>query len=264
MNVHCERRGEGSPLLLVHGIGHRWQAWEPVMDLLAAHHHVIAVDLPGFGASPVPAGGMPKNMAATVAALGEFLAGLGIQRAHVAGNSLGGAIALELAASGLVASATAFSPAGFFTDAERRRALRILSIMRATTFQPEPLLRRTLSRPAIRSRSFGQLVAHPDRLDLERAIGDALAFRRGAGFRAVARTAREYSCLATPTVPVTVAWGTRDRILPPNQAERARQRLPNARHVPMPDCGHVPMSDDPELTARLILQTTGALLTDGT
>ncbi len=262
MTVNFIRRGSGTPLVLIHGIGHRWQAWEPVLDQLAAHHEVIAFDLPGFGASPIPAGGMPRNMTGTVTQVGQFFTEIGIEQPHVAGNSLGGAIALELAAAGLVASATAFSPAGFFTEAERRRAVRTLGFMRASSFQPRPLLRRALAQPAIRSRSFGALVAYPDRISAERAFGDTMALRNGAGFRPVARSSRDYSYAGQPTVPVTVAWGAKDRILPPLQAERARQRLPQARHVALADCGHVPMSDAPDQVARLVLQTTGAVPVD--
>jgi pimeloyl-ACP methyl ester carboxylesterase len=57
-------------------------------------------------------------------------------------------------------------------------------------------------------------------------------------------------------VPVTIAWGTRDRLFRPRQAGRARDRLPAARHVLLPGCGHVPMSDDPDLVASVILTTT--------
>jgi pimeloyl-ACP methyl ester carboxylesterase len=77
----------------------------------------------------------------------------------------------------------------------------------------------------------------------------------------VAKSALDYRFAGAPTVPVTVAWGTHDRILRPSQAERARELLPQARHVPLPGCGHVPMSDDPDLVASLILQTTGARVT---
>ena len=123
MWVNTERRGSGDALLLIHGIGHRWQAWEPVIDKLAEHHSVVAIDLPGFGRSPVPEGGMPGSMLATVGLIAGYLKDEGLERPHVAGNSLGGAIALELAAAGLVSSATVFSPGGFYTEAERRRAL---------------------------------------------------------------------------------------------------------------------------------------------
>jgi pimeloyl-ACP methyl ester carboxylesterase len=54
-------------------------------------------------------------------------------------------------------------------------------------------------------------------------------------------------------VPVTVGWGTRDRLLVPRQAQRARAALPQARHVPLPACGHIPMSDDPDGVAALLL-----------
>ena len=104
-------------------------------------------------------------------------------------------------------------------------------------------------------------MTQPGRLDLDRLVGDAIALRDGAGFRAVARSANRYAFQGRPSVPVTVAWGTRDRILRPRQADRARERLPDARHVPLPGCGHVPMSDAPDLVARLILQTTGAVPT---
>ncbi|HCU52375.1 MAG TPA: alpha/beta hydrolase, partial [Micromonosporaceae bacterium] len=70
-----QRRGSGSPLVLIHGIGHRWQAWEPVLDELAEHHEVLAIDLPGFGKSPVPDGGMPPDMAATVASVAAVFPG---------------------------------------------------------------------------------------------------------------------------------------------------------------------------------------------
>src|SRR5512140_3471195 len=117
MELHHHRRGSGEPLVLIHGIGHRWQAWLPVLDRLAAHHDVVAIDLPGFGASPVPPRGTAHDMAAAVRYLGEFFEAHGLDTPHVAGNSLGGGIALELAAAGLARSATALAPVGFFTSA---------------------------------------------------------------------------------------------------------------------------------------------------
>jgi pimeloyl-ACP methyl ester carboxylesterase len=261
MKVNFDRRGEGPPLVLIHGIGHRWQAWEPVLDALALHHDVISLDLPGFGESPMPDDGMP-DMSGTVIRVGEFFDSLGLRQPHVAGNSLGGAIALELAASDVVASATAFSPAGFFTEAERRQAVRTLGFMRASTFQPQAVLRRALALPIVRAQSFGRLVVHPERISAERAFGDTMALRRCTGFRSVVRSSKDYSYVGQPSVPLTVAWGAHDRILPPHQADRARERLPQARHVTLPGCGHVPMSDEPRLCARIVLETTGAFAPD--
>jgi pimeloyl-ACP methyl ester carboxylesterase len=256
MTVFFERSGAGEPLVLVHGIGHHWRAWEPVIGRLAEHHDVIAVDLPGFGRSPGPA--RSDGMPGAVAGLAEFFAAEGLDRPHVAGNSLGGAIALELAAAGLVRSATALSPAGFATPAQARRALAVLRGHRYGAFTPTPVLRLFYRTEFGKRFSFGWLVSRPGVLTAERALSDTLALRGGKGFAAVARRGRAYAFAGGPAgVPVTVAWGSRDRILPPVQAGRAREILPAARHVTLDGCGHVPMSDDPAAVARVILETTG-------
>ena len=251
------RLGTGPPLVLLHGLGHRWQGWEPVIDRLAAHHDVVALDLPGFGASP-PDHDEAPGVPALAAAVAGLLAAEQVDRPHVAGCSLGGAIALELAAAGLAASVTAFSPAGFATAGERRRALAILRMLRAATFLPAPAIRGVLRSRSLAALCFAALVAHPSRLDHQRMVDDALAMRRGRGFGPVARSVRRYRFAGEPAVPVTIAWGDRDRILRPHQADRARARLPSARHVTLRGCGHLPMTDAPELVASTILTTTGA------
>ena len=252
------RSGSGPPLLLLHGIGHRWQAWEPVIDRVGAHHDVIAVDLPGFARSPLPPGGVLTAMPSLVAAVSAFLTDEGIERPHVAGNSLGGAIALELAAADHAASVTALSPAGFATRRQRRRARAILGTLRASAFLPASVLGAAMRSGAVRTLAFGPLVARPGRLSPQRTLDDALALRRAPGFRDASQMLQDYRCVTDPTVPVTIAWGDRDRILRPRQAATARARLPRARHVELPGCGHVPMSDDPDLVACVILETTGA------
>src|SRR5258708_1774749 len=115
MKLSFDRRGSGEPLVLIHGIGHRWQAWEPVIDRLAAHHDVIAIDIPGFGESPMLELGPGERPTMDVAMrqIAESFKDFGIERPHVAGNSLGGALALELAKAGHAASVTALSPGGF-------------------------------------------------------------------------------------------------------------------------------------------------------
>lgn len=263
MQLSSARCGSGTPLLLIHGIGHRRQAWDPVLDRLAEHHDVIAVDLPGFGQSPPPPSDVPYTMAAAVELLSQACAELGVDRPHVAGNSLGGALALEMAVAGLAASATALSPAGFYTTAERRWALGTLGVdrflVRAT---PRPVLRLVARSTLLRTLAMNTVVARPARLSAERAYGDMLALRNAPGYAAVARAAMHYRFRGIPQVPVTVAWGTRDRILLPRQADRARAALPAARHVPLPGCGHVPMSDDPDLVAQVILDTAARATTE--
>jgi len=261
VDLNYERRGTGAPLLLIHGLAHRWQAWEPVLDKLAAHHDVIAVDLPGFGQSPIPPAGLPPSLPKLAGALGSFLASLGVDRPHIAGNSLGGALAFELGRTGRARSVTALAPLGLSTAAEAWLSLAVLVEHRALTFAPQALIRRVLASPSGRRMSMRMIMTRPESLTTQRCLGDSLAMRRGKGFVPVARGARGYHLPALSGIPVTVAWGERDRILLPRQADRARTLLPDARHVTLLRCGHVPMGDDPDLVATTILQTTGASFT---
>uniref|UniRef100_UPI000623F9CD alpha/beta fold hydrolase n=1 Tax=Allosalinactinospora lopnorensis TaxID=1352348 RepID=UPI000623F9CD len=134
-----DRRGRGAPVVLLHGLGHRRQAWYPVLGRLARWHEVIALDLPGFGQSPGPAGGDRYDLHSLVDAVQRVCAELGLERPHVAGNSLGGAIALELGAQGAAASVTALSPIGF-SPALTRTGFRLLARgARAAARIPEPV-----------------------------------------------------------------------------------------------------------------------------
>jgi pimeloyl-ACP methyl ester carboxylesterase len=255
MNISYSRRGSGTPLVLLHGIGHRWQAWEPVLDKLAEAHDVIAMDLPGFGKSPsLPE---PYSVPVAVQAAVRTFKELGIERPHLAGNSLGGMLALELASAGHASSVTALAPAGFWGSARGRIwALRMLSVIRASGRLPERTRVAVMSRKSLRMASGSLLFGHPSRVPVEAMLADLEAMAAAPGFDAVARAGRDYFFSSpAPAVPVTVAWGTRDRILWPSQARRAALLLPAAQHVSLPGCGHVPMHDEPETVARVILQT---------
>lgn len=254
------RRGpaDGTPVVLLHGIGHRRQAWGPVADRLAEHHDVIAPDLSGFGQSPAFAGEVQYSMDnACDHLLGQFER-WGVTKPHVVGNSLGGAIALELGARGLVSSVTALSPAGFFGPLNRFQALVPLMLMRLLALlTPKALLRRLAGSPLGRRLIGFPLYAHPERHDAEATYGDSLALKHATAFERTAVEGVVYRFDSHVPVPTTVAWGTRDRLLPYAQAATARARLPYARHEPLPGAGHVPMTDDPELVVRLVEQTIG-------
>lgn len=244
--------------MLVHGIGSQWPAWEPVLDRLAAQRDVIALDLPGFGMSPP----LPSGVAPTVPALAdsvmELLEQLEVSRPHVAGNSMGGWIALELARRGVVASATALSPAGFWNRREvaySRASLRLtVRIARAL----DPIADRMTASAALRTLLFGQVVARPWRIPAEDAAGALRALARSPAFDATLTvlTAGHFTGGADVSVPVTIAWGDRDRLLIPRQAGRAVRAIPGARLATLEGCGHVPMSDDPERVVQVLLEAS--------
>ncbi|HEX6469446.1 MAG TPA: alpha/beta hydrolase [Streptosporangiaceae bacterium] len=262
MDVVFERRGKGPPLVLLHGIGHRWQAWEPVFDLLAADRDVIALDLPGFGASPVLPADTKYDMDAAMRFLAEFFDELKLGRPHIAGNSLGGLFALEAADRCLVSSATALSPAGFFTPLELWYATTTLRASWLAAGAPAPLIRLLARDLRRRKLLFGHIYGRPEQLDVETLIADAKALRAAPAFIPMLRAGRNLTTFAgtCDKVPVTIAWGTHDRLLGRAQAVRAQQRLPGARFVWLPDCGHVPMGDNPELVAELLLEGSSSPL----
>lgn len=250
-----DRKGAGEPLVLIHGIGHRRQAWGPIVNQLAEKYDVISVDLAGFGESPAYPKSVPYDMDVACENLADNFAEWGIERPHVAGNSLGGAIALELGARGLASSVTALSPAGFFGRINRFQAFFLLLVLRVSSLLPDRLLH-ALSHAAIGRRIIGSaLYVHPERLTADEVYGDALALKHASAFERTIKAGVTYKFDRPVPVPTTVAWGTKDRILPFSQSATARERLPAARHVALPHCGHVPMIDDPELIIRVIEQT---------
>ena len=257
--MNHERRGRGEPLVLIHGIGSHWQIWSPVIDRLAEHHDVIAADSPGFGRSPALPPGVDPTVEAYATAFERFFGELGLRRPHVAGNSMGGGIALELARRGAARSVTAISPVGFWTRRERRFCQRSLGLARGV---PAPLAeagagagrqqRRANAAHGAVLRPPWRIPAADARLTLEDswaapAFSEALAAFDRYSFRA----AHELQA------PVTIAWGSRDRLLLfGRQAPRARRVLPHARHVTLDGLGHTPFYDDPALVAEVMLRAT--------
>ncbi|KQY55984.1 hypothetical protein ASD11_16010 [Aeromicrobium sp. Root495] len=250
------RQGSGPPLVLLHGIGHRRQIWDPILDDLATRYDVIAPDLSGFGESPAFAGGVAYSMENAVEHLAGQFDEWGVVKPHVVGNSLGGAIALELGSRGMVSSVTALSPAGFFGPVSRFQALFALLVLRIVAFiSPLPVLRAVAGTSFGRSASGFLLYAHPERQSAEGALGDALGLKHATAFERTAKQGVTYKFDRQVPVPTTIAWATKDRILPYSQSATAKDRLPGAHHVPLPGCGHVPVIDDPELVTRVIDET---------
>jgi len=181
---------------------------------------------------------------------------LGLDRPHVVGNSLGGAIALELGARNAARSVTALSPAGFFGPANRFVALAQLIALRAVSLASPDAVLRAVSATSLGRRIIGSsLYAHPERVDAATTLGDARAMKASKAFERVALAAMQYRFNRRISVPTTIVWGTRDRLLPFSQSATARERLPEAEHVGLVDAGHVPMVDQPEKLVQIISET---------
>lgn len=258
VEVSYERTGAGAPLVLLHGIGHHRQAWDPVLRILAAERDVIAVDLPGFGASPALPHGLAHDRRTMVPVLGSFFEALGVVRPHVAGNSLGGLLALELGREGLARSVTALSPAGFWTPSERRYAFGVLRAMRgAALAMPMPLIERLSRSSPGRAALTSTIYARPGRRSPAAVVSETVALREATGFRQTLEAGSGVTFADdVPGVPVSIAWGSKDRLLPRRQGVRAGRAIPRARLVRLPGCGHVPMNDDPAAVARVVLDTS--------
>jgi pimeloyl-ACP methyl ester carboxylesterase len=246
--------------VLLHGIGHRRQAWDAVLPLLASHRELVPVDLPGHGESPPLAVDGRSVSGILIQEIVGLLDELGLDRPHVAGCSLGGLLALEIAASGRAASVTALSPAGFWTSiGELRYAVAVNKAMQAAGRLVRPLGPALSRGTAGRALIYALIVAKPSQVRPEQAWGDMAAFLdSSSAMNMILAAATPFAESIPARVPVTIAWGTRDRLLLPRQAQIAMARLPQAQLVPLPGCGHVPMTDNPQLVADVLLRGSQA------
>ncbi|HLI60092.1 MAG TPA: alpha/beta fold hydrolase [Solirubrobacteraceae bacterium] len=257
MELAHDRTGSGPALVLLHPLGADRHVWEPVVPALAAERTVVAVDLPGFGRTPALTGVTPTP-AALAEAVADGLARLelpadGDGRVHVAGNSLGGWVALELALRGVAASVTAIAPAGLWPEPLLPKASSTHILARAL----EPLALAALGSPRGRRALLGGTIVHPERMTAAQARRLVRAYGRAPGFIAVndAMRAGRLSELDRITVPVTLVWPDHDRLVrrPVSVPERMRS-------VVLRDAGHIPMWDAPEeLVAMLLAGSAQAL-----
>ncbi len=256
MKLSFSRTGTGPPLVLLHGVGHRRQAWDSVLDLLAPHRDLIVPDLPGHGESPpLLLDGQPVAQA-LLHAVTDLLDDLGLERPHMAGNSLGGRLALEAGAAGRAGTVTALSPAGFFRGpldiAYSRAVFKAMGEAGEWLRPAAPVLAdSTVGRAVL----YGAIVSRPSLMTPEQALGDMDAFLDSKdALETVLAGLGQFTGSIPADVPVTIAWGSKDRLLSRRQALVAKQRLPEAKFVLLRGCGHVPMTDDPELVARVLLR----------
>jgi pimeloyl-ACP methyl ester carboxylesterase len=241
------RGGSGEPLVLIHGIGHTWRGWKPMLPGLEQRFDVLAVDLPGFGHSPSLPAGMESTPETLADAVEDALDEAGFEQPLVCGNSLGGWISLELARRGRVRGVVAISPAGLGLPREMQWAAGLLRFMRRVAGgapAPEALLRN----PVGRTLFGGPTLGRPWRADPDDLLEQAPLFAHAPGFEpTLEHLELQPTGLDTIRCPVLLLWGTHDVILLPRQGRRFERLIPNADLKYLKGLGHVPMSDDPDL-----------------
>ncbi|HET8978856.1 MAG TPA: alpha/beta fold hydrolase [Solirubrobacteraceae bacterium] len=255
------RGGRGTPMVCLHGFTDTWRSWELVLPRLERHHDVLAPTLPGH------AGGPPLNGRADVdALLDELEAAMdraGFATAHLVGNSLGGFLALRLAARGRARSVVALAPAGGWAagDTSYRETLRYFTVMRQLVRQAAPHAEQIAATPEGRRRATEAITTNHAHIPPE-LIAHMIRGAAGCdGAPALISYASEHGYdldAERVTCPVRIIWGTDDRVLAwPQTAVRYRDSwLPNAEIVELDGVGHCPQLDVPLQTAQLILGFT--------
>jgi pimeloyl-ACP methyl ester carboxylesterase len=249
MSLSYDRSGAGTPVLLLHGLGGYRGLWRPVIERIGRRRDVIAPDLPGFGGSPPLEDGTPATAAALAEPVAALLEELEIARPHVAGNSLGAWVGLEMAKRGQVASVLGISVAGLWRGAlgpPRRDVHGMGQRLR-------PLVSVLLRSESWRRRLLATTMARPELVPTQEARDVVMNYIGAPGYRAAneAMRAAPFEHEGLIDVPVTFVWGEKDRLVRPP----SRSRMPpGARSLTAPGWGHTPTWDDPDGVARLILE----------
>jgi pimeloyl-ACP methyl ester carboxylesterase len=255
------RAGSGPPLVLLHGFLDTWRTWEPVLPALERGHEVLALTLAGH------AGGPPINGEVTPMALADAvertLDAAGLDSVHVAGSSLGGHVALQLATRERADSVVALAPAGGWTatDDSYTELLRLQRTLYRQTKVAAANADSLLATREGRRRATQLVTQHFEHLPVELLAHELLGIAACPAAERMLDDAEraDWRLEAQSLVcPVRVLWGTADHLLPwPAAAARYRSEwLPNADWVVLDGVGHYPHWDVPIETAQLILGFT--------
>ena len=255
-------------MLLIHGFSGTPATWAPLLAALEQHHDVLAPTLLGHSGGPGYLAGSPATPGAMADALERDMDSAGFERAHLVGNSLGGWLALELAARGRALSTTALAPAGGWNHGgpEHRRLLRMFWQDRWLNKLLGPTPAKLMRRRRFRALALRLVVVRPADVPAALAVEMVRASRDCGIYLPLLEHLRTagFGELAAIDSPVRIVWGTRDRILRwPSYAERFRRMVPGAQWIELTGLGHCPMLDDAQLTAQTILELTWAGVRDG-
>ena len=256
--MHHVQRGVGRQLLLVHGLGGSWQSWNTVLNSLSADRCVIAIDLPGHGATPAEADS--GTFDGLVGSVERYIVDNGLAGIDIVGSSMGARIVLELARRGGVGNVVALDPGGFWRGWERTFFKTTIGISGRLLRAIRPSLP-TLSRyKASRTALLAQLSVRPWALDPQivatelTGLSDTLTF--DALVHDLANGPEQKGPAASSTGRVVIGWGRHDRLCLPQQATRAKAAFPSADLHWFESSGHFPAWDMPQETVKVVLAAT--------
>lgn len=251
------RGGSGTPLVCLHGFTDTWRTWELVLPALERRHDVLAPTLAGHAGGPR----LPKDAGtgAVADAVERQMDEAGFETAHVVGNSMGGWVALELAARGRARSVVALAPAGGWAvgDDSFRATLGHFTAMREQLRAVLPHVGGIVATAEGRRRATRFIVEDPSHMTADLVAHQMLGVAGCDGAEAMIALALRDGWpvdAAKISCPVRVVWGIEDRLLPwPRAAARFRTDwLPHADWVELDGVGHCPQLDVPLETAQLI------------
>lgn len=254
------RAGEGETVVLLHGFTATWHCWKPVLADLVARYDVVAPTLAGHQGGPEYPAGNPMTLEGSADSLEHHLDEIGVGQAHFVGNSMGGALSIEMAKRGRAHSVVALSPGGGWQPGgtEPQRIAKFFARSLAMTRASNARLPRVMASPRGRRLALrdvmrhGHLVAPADAVDLARhSLGCVLADDVLRLLRADEAHLRD---LDRVQAPVLLAWSQYDRILPMRSCSwRLRREIPGAEFRVLEGVGHVPMWDDARLVTGTIV-----------
>jgi len=256
------RAGSGEPLVLFHGVLGGPEHWRHVVPLTAPHHDTVALSALGH-AGGQPAAVRPARFEHLLDEAERQMDDLGFETAHLAGNSMGGWMAIELARRGRARTVCALSPAGTWrvgTD-EQTHGVRVLHAMMAEGERGRALRPLAVRVKPMRRFALRMVAEHGDRLDPDHLLALAAEGEQCDIMDELIGGNEAIEVLDPLPCPITIAWSEADRVLPfDTNGVRSRELVPGATQVVLSGLGHVPMFDDPKKVADTILATTGAVV----
>jgi pimeloyl-ACP methyl ester carboxylesterase len=248
--------GSGPPIVFVHGLGGSWTNFLEQLPEFARDHRVLTLDLPGFGASPLPEG-EDVSIPAQADVVAAVMAERGIEEATVVGNSMGGFIAAEMALRHpeRLERLVLISAAGISSERLKIEPLAVGFRMTAGIAAWVGTHSHELTRrPRARKFLVGQVVRHPNRLEPP-LVAEMVRGSGTPGFTDALVSLCGYPIehrLEDVRAPTLVIWGEKDRIVPPKDAPRFEAAIPGARLVRFADTGHMPQVERPEAFNELL------------